>query len=380
MTDFGLQGQLSYALDHVNYVNAPLLPGALGDLYDSGPVLEVSMSLWSNALGRSARAQQQQARQAGLAERHGARMQSLSAQVQAESAYWRLVTARQAVGIQREALGQAQAIHDYVQKKARMKLGEASDTLQASGLVALRRLALKGAQSEEQAALKAFNTAQGRPQEEAAGELEPLPYAQLVALQVPDHRPGERADVVAAQAQAALAQAAARVDEERNKPTLEAFGTYAMSARGADADSSERALRAGDHDATTVGLRFSAPLDVVSSYKARAGARLAAQSQQEQFQQKLAQQDADWKLLVQQIRDIQESVALAGQLVDAQTAKLADARERLKDGRATTYEVLSYEQDQSQAQLQGLQLAAQLLSLRASLRLYPADGPAQAAD
>jgi outer membrane protein TolC len=290
------------------------------------------------------------------------------------------VAARQAVAIQDEALTQAQAIHGYVQKKARMRLGETSDALQASGLVALRRLALKGAQSEEQAALKAFNTAQGRPEEEPVGELQALPYLELATLELPGRRPADRPDVAQAQAQAALAEATARADEERNKPQLEAFGSYAMGARGTDYDSSQRALRAGDHDATTVGLRFSAPLDVVSSYRARAAARLAAQAQEEQLHQRMTQQESDWKVLVQQIRDIQESVVLAQQLVDAQSAKLVDARERLKDGRATTYEVLSYEQDQSQAKLQGLQLAAQLLELRGQLRLYSAPSNANAGD
>jgi hypothetical protein len=91
-------------------------------------------------------------------------------------------------------------------------------------------------------------------------------------------------------------------------------------------------------------------------------------------------ENKDWALLVQQITDAKESLELAGQLVEAQQAKLLDGKKRLEQGRAITNEVLMFEQDQSQAKLQRLQLAQQLLGLRAALKLYAANDAVKAGD
>jgi outer membrane protein TolC len=381
-TDFGLQGKLYYGMNHIDLMGLDIPGlGSLGtiDAYDSGPTVQLSLSLWSNGLGRSARAQQRQMLAGSRLQRQGARLQDLATQVQAENAYWRLAAAREAVGIQAQALAQAQAILDNMNHKAQMKLGEPSDALQAQGLVALRRLALKGAQSEALSALKEFNSQRGKPCDTDPGDLEPLPYQELLGFSPSAQKPGHRLDVAMAQSQAELAAAGAVVVEERNKPSLDIYGAYGLSTLGGGYDSFENGVIDGKRDAQ-VGLRFNAPLDVLSSYRVREGARLNVKAQQEQWEQKQTMEDKDWALLAQQIRDAKESLELAGQLVEAQQAKLLDGRKRLEQGRAITNEVLMFEQDQSQAKLQRLQLAQQLLSLRAALKLYSADDAAKAGE
>jgi outer membrane protein TolC len=54
----------------------------------------------------------------------------------------------------------------------------------------------------------------------------------------------------------------------------------------------------------------------------------------------------------------------------AQRAKLENERVRLRQGRATTYQVLLFEQDYSQAQVSRVMTATELLSLKTQLKLY----------
>jgi outer membrane protein TolC len=160
---------------------------------------------------------------------------------------------------------------------------------------------------------------------------------------------------------------------------LDVYGAYGLSTLGGGYDSFENGVVDGKKNAQ-VGLRFNAPLDVLSAYQAREGARLNVKAQQEQWEQKQSMENKDWALLVQQITDAKESLELAGQLVEAQQAKLLDGKKRLEQGRAITNEVLMFEQDQSQAKLQRLQLAQQLLGLRAALKLYAANDAVKAGD
>ncbi|HAN03948.1 MAG TPA: TolC family protein, partial [Elusimicrobia bacterium] len=55
---------------------------------------------------------------------------------------------------------------------------------------------------------------------------------------------------------------------------------------------------------------------------------------------------------------------------EAQRAKLEYEKQRLKEGRTTTYQVLTFEQDYTNAQYTRVSAAAQVLSTLANLKLY----------
>lgn len=367
---FGLKSRLYYQLSHTNYVNSPLLTGSNGDFYDANPRLELSMPLWSNGFGRSVRAQKIQIQQANRAEEYGAKALSLGLKMEAENTYWRLASARESLAIQRKALAQAESILEYVGKKARMRLGEDSDVLQAKALVAMRKLELKRAESDESIAQKEFNALIGTLDSTSIGELDPIPFGELQKVTAPPKRPGERYDVMAQAAQAELSSASAKLIEERNKPVLDIYGNVGLNGRGDSITNSSSDVRGGDRGTYTVGVRLNIPLDLSATSNVRAGARLVEQAQHEQLSQKQILQEKDWNVLLQRLQDAKESLSYAEQLVDAQSAKLKNGRARLKTGRATTYEILLFEQDLSQAQIARIQLASQILAVRSGLKLY----------
>lgn len=371
---FGLQGKLYYQFARTKYVNSSLPGlGAPDDYYDVNPTLELSMPLWGNGFGRSSRAQQDLIISGNKAEEYASKAQLTGYEIEAENAYWSLVAKREIVKTQERALSSAEGILNYVRKKSSMRLGEDSDVLQAEALVAARKLELRKSVSEEQAARKNFNAQRNLASDEIPETLDPIPYSELGKLSAPTKRPSNRYDVLAAQAQTDAAVANAKLVEERNKPTFDVFGSYALNGRSYDSASDANShVNGGDRGSQMVGIRLNVPLDLASSGRARSGARLSEIAQREQYSYKQLAQEKDWALLGQMFQDSKESLELADKLVVAQKAKLNKEKTRFKQGRATTYQVLLFEQDQSQAEVIRTQIAAQLLTVRSGIKAYEA--------
>ncbi len=368
---FGLQGKLYYQMAETQFVNSTLASlGGIEHFYDSNPALELSMPLWGNGFGRTARAKQTALLSGNKAEEYASRAKAKSYEIDAENAYWTLVAMRETLKTQGRALTSAEGILTYLRKKSNMRLGEDNDVLQAEALVASRKLELREAVSNEQAARKEFNLQRNIVSDDIPESLDPIPYQELRKIVVPKDRPSDRFDVKAAEAQANAAAANAKLVAERNKPTLDIYGSYAFNGRGISSSDANSNLYGGDRGTHLVGVRFNMPLDVSSAKQARTGARLAEVAQQEQFSYQKMIQEKDWNLLGQRLQDAKDSLELADKLVVAQKSKLEKEKTRFRQGRTTTYQVLLFEQDQSSAEVIRTRIASQLLMLKSGIRAY----------
>ncbi len=66
--NFGLQTKVFYALDKTEVVGATLPAGTPDSFWQATPTLELTMPLWGNGFGRTARANEDLTRQQNLAE------------------------------------------------------------------------------------------------------------------------------------------------------------------------------------------------------------------------------------------------------------------------------------------------------------------------
>ena len=85
---------------------------------------------------------------------------------------------------------------------------------------------------------------------------------------------------------------------------------------------------------------------------------------------KLLDQQQAWSDLVARLSDAKTRLGLAFTIETAQKQKLEYEKQRLKEGRTTTYQVLLFEQDYSQAEYAKAKAAAQVLDFSARLKLY----------
>ena len=130
-----------------------------------------------------------------------------------------------------------------------------------------------------------------------------------------------------------------------------------------DSDRAER-------DTAFVGLRFQVPLNFSAAAHARAGARrnVLAAEQNEKYLRYA--QEQNWADLVQKIADAKETLKLTTAMEKAQKAKLDNERQRLRQGRTTTYQILLFEQDYNQAQASRVRATSQILALQSQVKLY----------
>lgn len=369
----GLQAKVSYLLTNAQLVgvNKALL-GGTDQFSDSAAKLELSLPLWKNGFGRGARANEELTRQQALATSYAGSAQALSILNDSENAYWRLVSAVEQTKIAEQSVKAAQNILSYVQNKKKKNLGEQSDVLQANAVVEAYGLQLQQSQVELRSAQRAFNLYLNKPPMEQIPALDGFNFVSLENISIPESRPGDRLDVKASEAQALLAKASAVVATERNKPSLDVYSTYTTYGQGGDANAALTKTGKFDQDAGYVGLRFSIPLNVGAQSDAQKGAMQTSLAAEEGLRYLKYSQEQNWIDLVQKITDAKETLKLSGKIEQAHKSKLENERIRLREGRTTTYQVILFEQDYSQAQASRVRAAAQILSLQAQTKLYQA--------
>lgn len=368
---FGLQTKLMYAIDNteVEGLTAPGYPSSVS-FWDATPQLEVTMPLWKDGFGRTARANEELVRQQNEAQKLGSLGQSQSYLVEAEAAYWNLSSAQEVVEVQKRASQAAQSILDYVSRKARMNLGESADVLQAKALVEQTTFQLQQAVNTEKSARRNFNTYMNRGSEETVERLEVMNYGGLQSIAIPAQKPGNRYDVQAAAAQARTAKASSALSAEKNKPQVDLYGSWALNGRDEELNEAMKNAGKTEKDTAFVGVRVSIPLNVGAASDARAGSLKAERAAEYSLQYKQFVQEQDWNNLVQQLAEAKEGFRLATNIVNAQKAKLDNERTRLRQGRTTTYQVLLFEQDYSQSEVNRVKSAALILGLQARIKLY----------
>lgn len=377
-SDLGITTQLSYVMNHYtykglnssNYAN----PSLASSNYQTSPVLSVSLPLWQNRFGAATQASQDSLFFQNEAQKLNAQSVSLSSLVLAEKSYWQLAAARKIVEIQRVTLQQAQAILQYVTKRYRMNLGDNSDVLQASALAEQKNLDLQQAQNDEKLAARNFNKQRYLDSSQVDEALADIDFKKLEKIFVAKIRAENRFDVKASEAQMKANVAAAKLEEETNKPSLNLTGYYALKGVEAGATSATRHGFDPNGKEGAVGLNFSVPINFELTSDIRRGAIKNASVAKVTYRQKIFDQENDWNNLIQNLEYFKENLVLARKLESIQNSKLENERIRLKQGRTTTYQILTFAQDYSKSQLTSVQMAYQLLSLIADKKLYGKQG------
>lgn len=370
--NFGLEAKLAYTLTKTSYEKPDFAAGVESSYWDATPEIELKMPLWGNGFGRTIKAQAEVTRNQNLADQYGALATSQNLLINAEVAYWQLSAAKERLVVQQQALGAGQNIYNFVNRQKQKNLGESADVLQANALIESYKLQLQQAQNDVERAQRAFNTYLNLESSSPSPELEKVDYAQLQSIVIPEARPGERLDVKAARAQAALAKASSALVLERNKPTLDVIGGYALQGRGVEASKAFTNGNKTNHDSGYVGLMFNMPLNFSAVSDARAGAKRLQDSAEINERNLVYTQEQDWFDLKQRLAESQAALKIARSMENAQKAKLDNERTRLRQGRTTTYQVLLFEQDYSTAQASRILSASEIIALQAQLKLYSA--------
>lgn len=368
-TRFGLSAKLSYNYNDTTVIGANPAFLAEPHFFTTGPYLELTQAFGKNGFGGEIRATQKLQEAQALSAKYLASFRQTSIGAEAESLYWRLALAREALAAAKENLERAERIRSWSAGRAKLDLADKADLLQAEAALLSRRLEVQSATDEEKAASRAFNTIRGMESDFVSENLNGFDENTLKNLEAPDKK-GVRADVKAAEQQQIAAQANAELARQRNKPILDAYVNVGLNGRDPRSNESMSESFTGKHPHSTVGIRFNMPLDLGQLSDNRRAYESESRAAQMVYQQKLFEEQRLWNDLNKKFTEARERLELARQIESAQRKKLDHERNRHQRGRTTTYQVILFEQDFASSQLARIRAQADVLNIFAQLKTF----------
>lgn len=359
--DFGLRAKAYYAFafGEVKGTNPMFIPPGKGH-YQGAPTVELSQSLWRNALGRETRAMKDLAQiksaTTDLSENMRVRMLMLNAKM----AYLMLSLARENSEAQKLSLDRAMEMRSWTQKQAALELSDGSDAMQAEALVKVRQLELKVAQDNIRAAEQDFNSMRGIATDRVGDALDPLNSGTLASLREPKQH-GLREDARLADEAIRIADLQLALINEKFKPDLEIFASLATNGRDPIDGKSFNKSFDSKNPTYTVGLRVTAPLGRDTIGRVRDGAGHEKMAAELTAQRASFDNEQTWVELRRMFQESKERLVLASELEKAQKTKLEKERSRRLVGRTTMAQIIMFEQDYVAAQINRIRFIAEVL-------------------
>jgi outer membrane protein TolC len=180
----------------------------------------------------------------------------------------------------------------------------------------------------------------------------------------------EREDLQASLESERISALQSQLNKEKYKPTLDLVGSYAWNAR--NGSSSEAISQSFERNLPTwaVGIKFSMPLALGALNHTLGGYETQSQSAQYSIEQKSQDQRLQFDELTRNYQEASARLAITEKLLDIQKKKVLAEREKLNRGRSTTFQLLSFEQDYSNTELQLVQTQAEVLGLLTQLKTF----------
>lgn len=336
------------------------------DYDDVTTSLELSLPLWKNFLGREIRGERDNARfsaQAGVAQAEAA---DLKKESEIEETFYELANQQELLKINRESLARANRFLSLSEGRVEKNLAEKSELFQAQAAQSLRKLEI--AQTEQKLAESArrFNKLRGVFSDQIEDELvvtEPNlgALAKLNRGQVRVNK-----ELKALEAISSAKEADWINKREKMKPELDLVMKYATVDRDAETTAGTQKGKA----MTYVGVSFKMPLNVLTMSDAKTGYNALAESQ---YLKALDAKDLQKNAWLQYVDAAESSVKQYQMLKDLevlQKSKADSERQRWTVGRASTFQVLTFETDYLQARAKRLEVEFKIRQLINQLRQF----------
>jgi outer membrane protein TolC len=371
--DFGLKGKLGYTLAHTQIYNASPTFLPTSKFNDSQLAIELTQSLWRNWGGTEANSQEKIVTSDQSAKMHIEQFKIRTILSSAESVYWTVSQLGKMLLVQKASLERARKIKNWAENRNANGLGDKSDLLQSDANVKFREYELLATEQQLKNTSRTFNSFRGIDQSELSDLLDSITNDHLKKLSLPKKAP-LREDTKAALAYEKLAKANADLAVEKNKPTLELYGNYALNGRDTDR---QKAISKGfenTHSTTAVGIRFQVPLDFTNLVENIRGYKKDQTAAELTVKQKIFDQDRDWNDLLAKFDDAKTNLNLVEKIAEAQKLKSANERDRLSKGRTTTFQVLNFEQDYAQSELLRIKSELEIINIYAQSNNFLSGG------
>ncbi|MGE3681454.1 MAG: TolC family protein [Bdellovibrionales bacterium] len=348
--------------------NPQLIP--LRDYADVKAGVQLTQPLWRNGFGGATRAEMEAQRAISRLELLRSRFDLKNLILKAQNTYWSLVSLGQVVKLQEENVERARKLRDWMSSRARLRLVDDVDALQAQASLEQRELELQSSRDEWATMARQFNTLRGVDHDRIE-PLPDLPPGEILLTEAKDSRVQMTREDFRMIYERAMANASrARAARLNLGPQLDLVGGITTNGLDAETARAYDEVQGLEHPSWQVGVVFSVPLDyslignMKQSYEAAARAAEHAREHA-----RFAEQRA-WEDLLAQKAEAQRRFSKALSLENTQTSLVRKERQRLLNGRTTTFQAITFEQNLATAQIARVRAQLALLQVHNVLKQF----------
>jgi outer membrane protein TolC len=179
-----------------------------------------------------------------------------------------------------------------------------------------------------------------------------------------------RADYLAADRLASAGISEAQLLRSKVEPELSLFGSLQFSGFESGFSEAEKEIFESSYPRYSLGLELQVPLDFGKVSRLRkAGDHL---KQSREFERSKIRQslERDFLNLQDRVQELEARLATQERLIETQRQKLKNEDGRFRQGRSSSFQMLSFEEDLAGSELQALELYADLRLVLAELQLF----------
>ncbi|MCC6137830.1 MAG: TolC family protein [Bdellovibrionaceae bacterium] len=370
-TQFGLNANLYFENNHIvlGGVAPPFFP--LTDYISNRGVLELKQDLWRNSFGERTRADVRTAVASAQSEYYNQRFQLKNLLLEAENTYWAVVTYDQIVSLQEENVERAKKLNDWMSKKVRLKLFDDVDGLQSQTAYEARLLELQSTKNDRAAVVRSFNTLRGMDSD-VIGKLEGLPNLESFTAYQKSQFKMRREDFLALKEMAAVQENRAKSERSALKPEVSLVGSVATNGLNPNFTGAYDQVKDWQNPSWTVGVQVRFPLSFGLNSKLYKAAAQDIQSAKDNSANADFRMMRAWEEISQKQTEYQEIYNKAKKIETSQTSLLSKERTRLTNGRTTTFQLLTFEQNLVSAQIQRTRAQLGLIQIKNLLKTFEA--------
>lgn len=366
---YGTKLSLSYNHNktQINGTSADILQRS--KFYDVGPTLEVTQSLWRNFLGAESEATEKAQNFQNEAQKYNAQFSYKQLVMDAKNAYWRLYYAQKSLKVQEESLERAKKLREWNRSRFRSNLIEESEFLQAESNLKKREMEYQFSQTELRTSLRVLNSLRESEGEVILADSNSSNTDKILTASIPEKRK-IREDVLATIASSNASISQSELGSQRNKPSLELYGSYSLNGRNEKYSSASDEAFGTERPMYVVGIRFTTPLDTGALSDFRKSYAQDKIANEMIMKRKTYEVEREWEIFTERFENFKYRLRISRELEQAQEKKLTTEKRLYNQGRTTTFQVLQFEQDFANSQLIKLQSEKDLLAIYNQLMLF----------
>lgn len=363
----GVNWSLTQNYSYTRLYDASFIPTP--KYFDAYPKLELSLNLWRNWLGAETSATQKQLDAQLQTQALRAEMAFLQKENEIKEAFYNLATQQKNYDTQKDSLRRAEKILGWAQSRLARNLADKGDVYQIQALVSARKMDLINAEMKLKEASRTFNSFLDNNSDQVEYALQ-LDDINLNELKLDKRIDKKRIDSEMEKENLKSIAANYQMQKEKNKPNLNLSLSYLRQGRDFDAASAQDNILEQRKENYMVGVQFSMPLDMANLNRSKEGFEDLRQSQ---LLAEKARQRGDsilWDNTVDQAEALAGQLKIIRDLEIIQKNKADLERTKYNNGRSTTYQVLTFEQDYVNTRNQRIMLERDLRKFINSLSLY----------